>query len=344
MTTFERAPLNYAELPFGYQKTDINVRYIWRNGSWDAGTETDSEFLPLPIAAPALHYGQALFEGLKVYTTKDDRALLFRAEQNARRMQHSAEMLSMQAPPEELFLEAVERVVRANRRFLPPYGEGATLYVRPLLLGSGAQIGVAPAEEYVFMVLVTPVGPYFKNGFSSTKLVIEDEIVRAMPGGIGTAKAGGNYAAGMRATVKAKKGGFGEALYLDSTKRFIDELGAGNFFGIREGKRYITPASPSILHSITNDSLQTLASDLGYIVEKRPVPVGELFDFVETAACGTAAVITPVESITYKGETITYLKDGQPGPHCTELYNALTALQTGDAPDSYGWTHEVNIN
>lgn len=339
--TFERAPLNFSELPFGYLQTDINVRYKFQNGSWNAGEETDSQEMPLHIAAPALHYGQAVFEGLKVYTSKEDRALLFRPEQNARRMRHSADMLCMIAPPEELFLEAVERVVRANRRFLPPYGEGATLYVRPLLLGTGAKIGVSPAEEYLFMVMVTPVGPYFKNGFSSTKLMIEDEVVRAMPGGLGTAKAGGNYAAGMRGFVKAKKGGYGEALYLDSSKRFIDELGAGNFFGISEGKRYITPDSQTVLESVTNDSLQVLAADLGYKVEKRPVPVHELFDFQEAGACGTAAVITPVESITYKGETITYLEDGKPGPHCTELYRALTQLQTGDAPDPYGWTREI---
>ena len=339
--TFERAPLNYAELPFGYVQTDANVRYTYRNGSWDAGVEMDKQELPLHIAATALHYGQAVFEGLKVYTTKDDRALLFRPEENAKRFQHSAEMLCMVAPPEELFVEAVERAVRANRRFLPPYGEGATLYVRPLLLGMTARIGVSPADEYLFMVMVTPVGPYFKNGFSSTKLMIEDKFARAMPGGLGTAKAGGNYAAGMRGFVKAKQGGYGEALYLDNSKRFIDELGAGNFFGISEGKRYITPDSQTVLQSITNDSLQTLARDLGYTVEKRPVPVDELFEFIEAGACGTAAVITPVESIAYKGETITYLKDGKPGPHCTKLYNALTHLQSGDAPDPYGWTREV---
>lgn len=344
MTTLEKADLDFASLPFGYQKTDLNVRYTCKDGVWDQGVETDSEVLPLHMAATALHYGQTVFEGLKVYETKDGRALTFRIEENAKRMQQSAEMLSMQAPPVELFVEAVHRVVRANRRFIPPYGTGAALYIRPLLIGSGAKIGVAPADEYILLVMATPVGPYFKKGFSPTKLVVEDQLERAAPGGVGRAKAGGNYSAGMRATVKARQGGFGEALYLDVHKKFIDELGAANFFGIKADKTYVTPKSPTILPSITNNSLQTLAADLGYKVEQRPVPVTELFDFAETGACGTAAVITPVESITYQGEEHVYLADGVPGPYCTELYQALTAIQFGDAEDPYGWTQEVTFD
>ncbi|HAA55092.1 MAG TPA: branched chain amino acid aminotransferase [Myxococcales bacterium] len=337
----DKAQLDYASLPFGYQKTDMNVRYTWRNGEWDQGIETDSEQLPLHIAASCLHYGQAAFEGLKIYETQDGRTLSFRVEDNARRMQHSARQLSMQAPSVEIFVEAVERVVKANRRFIPPYGTGAALYIRPLLLGTGARIGVAPADEYLFLVLATPVGPYFKNGFTPTKLIVEDQLVRAAPGGVGTAKAGGNYAAGMRATVKARSNGYGEALYLDATKSYIDELGAANFFGITKDNKYVTPQSESILKSITNDSLRTLAKDLGYTIEQRPVHVDELFQFVETGACGTAAVITPVESITWGQETITYLADGQPGPHCTKLYKALTDIQFGVKEDPYGWTKEI---
>lgn len=337
----DKAQLDYASLPFGYQKTDMNVRYTWRNGEWDQGIETDSEHLPLHIAASCLHYGQAAFEGLKIYETQDGRTLSFRVEDNARRMQHSAQQLSMQAPPVEIFVEAVERVVKANRRFIPPYGTGAALYIRPLLLGTGARIGVAPADEYLFLVLATPVGPYFKNGFTPTKLIVEDQLVRAAPGGVGTAKAGGNYAAGMRATVKARNNGYGEALYLDATKSYIDELGAANFFGITKDNKYVTPQSESILKSITNDSLRTLAKDLGYTIEQRPVHVDELLQFVETGACGTAAVITPIESITWGQETITYLADGQPGPHCTKLYKALTDIQFGVQEDPYGWTKEI---
>jgi branched-chain amino acid aminotransferase len=259
-------------------------------------------------------------------------------------MQHSAEKLMMQAPPVELFQEAVRRVVKANARFVPPYGSGAALYVRPVLIGSGPRIGVRPADEYTFMVLVTPVGPYFKQGFSPTKAIIEERFDRAAPQGVGDAKAGGNYAAGMRATVQAKQAGFGEALYLDSLEhRYIDELGAANFFGITKENGYVTPSSPSILRSITNMSLRTLAKDLGYKVEERPIAVDELRDFVETGACGTAAVITPLESITDRGEEIVYLKDGKPGPHCTKLYQTLTGIQYGDLPDKHGWTEEIKV-
>ncbi len=342
MKTIVKADLDFATLPFAFQKTDVNLRYRWRDGKWDDGVESDSELLSVHIAASALHYGQACFEGLKVYEAKDGRILTFRVEENAKRMQHSAEMLSMQAPPVELFVNAVERVVRANKRFVPPYGSGATLYVRPLLMGSGARIGVSPADEYLFMVLVTPVGPYFKQGFSPTKLLVEEEFDRAAPLGVGTAKAGGNYAAGMRATVRARSKGYGEALYLDSQNhKFIDELGAANFFGITKDKAYVTPKSPSILRSITNLSLRTLAADLGYGVEERPVLIDELDDFVETGACGTAAVITPIESITYRDRTIVYLKDGKPGPHCTALYERLTGIQYGDLPDEHGWMREI---
>jgi branched-chain amino acid aminotransferase len=344
MAITERAKLDFANLSFTYWKTDANLRYTWRDGKWDQGVESDSETVPLHIAATCLHYGQALFEGLKVYEAKDGRVLSFRVEENAKRMQHSANLLSMQSPPVELFVDAVDRVVKANKRFIPPYGSGATLYVRPLLVGSGPKIGVSPADEYLFLILVTPVGPYFKSGFSATKLVIEEEIDRAAPLGVGTAKAGGNYAAGMRATVKAQTAGYGEALYLDARERkYIDEAGTANFFGITKDKTYVTPKSPSILKSITNMSLRTLAADMGYKVEERPVSYDELDKFVETGACGTAAVLTPIESISHHGKEIVYLKDGKPGPHCTALYEALTGIQFGERPDPYGWTKEIEV-
>ena len=344
MVVTERAELDFANLAFVYWKTDANLRYTWRDGKWDNGLESDSETVPLHIAATGLHYGQALFEGLKAYEAKDGRVLSFRVEENAKRMQHSAKLLSMQAPPVDLFVSAVDRVVKANQRFIPPYGSGATLYVRPLLVGSGAKIGLAPAEEYLLLILVTPVGPYFKRGFAATKLVIEEEIDRAAPLGVGTAKAGGNYAAGMRATVKAQAAGYGEALYLDSRDhKCIDEAGTANFFGITKDKVYVTPKSPSILKSITNMSLRTLAVDMGYRVEERPVPLDELDEFVETGACGTAAVLTPIESITYRGKEIVYLADGKPGPHCTALYEALTGIQFGERPDPYGWTKQIEV-
>ncbi len=340
----ERAIFDWGTLPFAYQETDANIRYTWRDGKWDDGVESDSKILPLHVAATCLHYGQAAFEGLKVYEAKDGRILSFRVKENAKRMQHSADMLMMQPFPVDMFEEAVRRVVRLNKRFVPPHGSGASLYVRPLLIGTGPRVGVSPADEYTFLILVTPVGPYFKAGFSPTKLVVEEQMDRAAPHGVGNAKAGGNYAAGMRATVRARKQGFGEALYLDcSEHKYIDELGAANFFGITKDKTYVTPKSPSILRSITNLSLRELAAGIGYGVEERPVVATELRDFVETGACGTAAVITPIESITLRGEEIVYLKDGKPGPYCTELYTALTQIQYGDAEDTYGWTEEIEI-
>lgn len=344
MPITERANLDFGSLPFGYLKTDYNVRYTWRDGKWDGGVETDSEILPLHIAATCLHYGQEAFEGLKIYEAKDGRILGFRIAENAKRMRHSAEMLMMEPPPVELFCEAVRRVVRLNQRFIPPYGCGASLYVRPLLIGTGARIGVRPADEYMLLMLVTPVGPYFKKGFSPTKLIVEEGLDRAAPLGVGTAKAGGNYAAGMRGTQRAKKIGYGEALYLDAREhKYLDELGAANFFGITKELCYVTPKSPSILRSITNLSLRALAPDLGYGVEERVVEVNELKTFIEAGACGTAAVITPIESITLRGEEIIYLRDGKPGPHCTKLYQGLTAIQYGDAPDTYGWTEEIKV-
>jgi len=344
MAVREKANINFATLPFGYQKTDCHVRYTWRNGHWDEGVVSDEESFPIHIAATCLHYGQAAFEGLKVYEAKDGRILAFRMAENAKRMIHSANILLMEPPPIELFCRAVRRVVKLNERFIPPYGSGASLYVRPLLFGTGARIGVSPADEYTLLILVTPVGPYFKQGFSPTKLIIETELDRAAPHGVGTAKAGGNYAAGMRATVKAKRAGYGEALYLDAREhKYIDELGAANFFGISKQNAYVTPKSPSILRSITNMSLRELAPDLGYGVEERPVPLAELREFLETGACGTAAVITPIESITLGDEHIIYLPDGKPGPHCTRLYKGLTAIQYGDAPDKYGWTEVIEI-
>jgi len=344
MPARQRADLDYANLSFAFHPTDMNVRYTWRDGHWDAGVESSSETVPLHVAATCLHYGQAAFEGLKIYEAKDGRVLSFRMGENAKRMQFSAGMLEMAAPPVELFREAVLRAVRANQRFIPPYGCGATLYVRPLLIGTGPRIGVRPADEYMLIVLVTPVGPYFKRGFSSTKVRLEEEADRAAPRGIGSVKAAGNYAAGLRATMRAWGDGYGEALYLDASERkYIEELGAANFFGITKDKRYVTPKSPSVLRSITNLSLRTLAADLGYRVEERPMPLEELDELVEAGACGTAAVITPIERITVRGRDVVYLPDGKPGPHCTALYQALTAIQFGEVEDKYGWTEEIPL-
>ncbi|UCF34521.1 MAG: branched-chain amino acid aminotransferase, partial [Phycisphaerales bacterium] len=264
MSTVTTVDLDWPHLDFGYHKTDYNIRYTWRDGSWDEGVLTTEEILPVHIAATCLHYGQQCFEGLKGFRTKNDDVVVFRIEENARRLIRSCEKILMEPVPEDLFIEAVHRVVNANRKYVPPHGTGASLYIRPLVLGTGPQIGVKPAGEYLFMVLVTPVGPYFKTGFKPVDLIVEEEVDRAAPLGVGDVKVGGNYAAGLRATMGAKAKGFTEVLYLDAKeKKYIDESGPANFFGITKDGRYVTPDSESILPSITNKSVIALAEGMG---------------------------------------------------------------------------------
>ncbi|MCK4660526.1 MAG: branched-chain amino acid aminotransferase [Phycisphaerae bacterium] len=337
-----KADMDWPNLTFGYYKTDQNIRYTWRNGSWGEGVLTSDETLPLHMAATCLHYGQECFEGLKAYETKKGNVVVFRIEENARRMIRSCEKILMQPPPEELFIDAVFRVINANRKYIPPYGTGASLYVRPLTIGSGEQVGVRPAGEYMFVVFVTPVGPYFKTGFKPVDVIVEEEVDRAAPLGVGDVKVGGNYAASLRAGVAAKQKGYADVLYLDAKeKKYLDESGPANFFAITRDGRYITPKSPTILASITNMCLLTLAEEMGLKPQRRPIPVEEIFDFAEAGCCGTAAVITPIGSITYRDRKAEYCKDGQPGKHCTELYKRLTAIQVGDASDPYGWVRTV---
>jgi branched-chain amino acid aminotransferase len=338
----KRANLDWLNLTFAYRKTDRNIRYTWREGKWDDGVLTAEEYLPMHMAATCLHYGQECFEGLKAFEQKNGDLVVFRIEENAARMVKSCRKIFMQAPPEDLFIEAVFRVVNANRRFVPPYGTGASLYVRPLVIGTGPQVGVKPAEEYLFLVFVTPVGPYFKHGFKPVDLVVEEEFDRAAPNGVGDVKLGGNYAAGLRASIRARERGFTDVLYLDAReKKYIDESGPANFFGITPDGRYVTPQSESILPSITNKSLLTLAQEIGLATEHRKVKVEELFSFEEAGCCGTAAVITPVGSITWGERKIVFSKDGQAGKHCTALYKRLTGIQLGETPDPYGWTRVV---
>lgn len=339
-----KADSDWANLDFGYHKTDYNVRYTWKDGAWDEGVVTADETIPLHIAATCLHYGQECFEGLKAFETTVGDVVVFRIEENARRIAHSCRKIHMEPVPEEMFIEAVFRTINANRKYVPPHGTGASLYIRPLVLGTGPQVGVRPATEYMFMVFVTPVGPYFKTGFKPVHLVVEEEVDRAAPLGVGDVKVGGNYAAGLRASVRAKQRGFTEVLYLDAKeKQYIDESGPANFFGITKDGQYVTPESDSILPSITNKSVITLADEMGLRPERRPVHVNEIFDFQEAGCCGTAAVITPVGSITWHDRKAVYSKDGQPGPYCVQLYDKLTAIQTGDAPDLYGWVRRVPL-
>lgn len=331
--------INWSELTFGYMKTDYNVRCCYRNGKWGELEVSSSEILNLHMAATCLHYGQESFEGLKAFRGKDGQVRVFRMDENAKRMQSSSRGILMAELPVEKFEEAVRKVVRLNERFVPPYESGSSLYIRPLLIGTGAQVGVKPADEYMFLVFVTPVGPYFKTGFQPVPVCIMRDYDRAAPHGTGTIKVGGNYAASLVAGEKAKQAGYNAVLYLDpKEKKYIDECGPANFFGIR-GNSYITPASNSILPSITNKSLMQLAEDMGLTVERRPIPIEELSTFEETGECGTAAVITPISKIDDLdvNKSYVYATDGKPGPVCEKLYNKLRGIQYGDEPDPYDW-------
>ena len=331
--------INWSNLSFGYMKTDYNVRSHYSNGQWSKPELETSEFVDIHMAATCLHYGQEAFEGMKAFRGKDNKIRLFRMRENALRLQKSCDGIMMAQLPVEQFEEAIIKAVKANERFVPPYESGASLYIRPLLFGTSPQVGVGPAKEYTFIVFVTPVGPYFKEGFKPTPMAIMREYDRAAPLGTGTYKVGGNYAASMKSGVKAAKMGYSAVVYLDAKeKKYIDECGPANFFGIKDNT-YITPKSSSILPSITNKSLMQLAEDIGMRVERRPVPVEELATFEEAGACGTAAVISPILRIDDIAEDITYefCKEGEPGVISKKLYDKLRAIQYGDEPDVHGW-------
>ena len=334
--------IDWKNLPFGYIKTDYNVRTYYRDGKWGSLELSSSEHVDIHIAATSLHYGQEAFEGMKAFMGKDGKLRLFRWEENAKRMQQSAKGILMAEVPTELFKKAIVKAIRMNKRFVPPYGSGASLYIRPLLIGTGPQVGVKPAEEYLFMVFVTPVGPYFKEGFKPVNMLLTKEFDRAAPQGTGKFKVGGNYAASLTSMKKAHEEGFANVLFLDSKeKKYIDECGPANFFGIKDNT-YITPKSDSILPSITNMSLITLAEDLGLKTERRHVEENELESFDEVGACGTAAVISPIGKIVDDETGKEFNYGTEPGPISTKLYNNLLAIQTGDNVDKFGWVELVD--
>lgn len=337
--------IEWGSLPFGYQKTNFNLRSYYREGEWGKLETTNSEYISIHMAATGLHYGQQAFEGLKAYMGKDGKIRLFRWEDNAKRMQDSANGIMMAVPPTELFKEAVFSAVRSNLEFVPPYGTGASLYLRPLLFGSGPRVGVKPADEYLFLVFASPVGPYFKEGFNPVSIMVAREYDRAAPKGTGCYKVGGNYAASLTAGEIAHKEGFASALFLDAReKKYIDEAGPANFFAIK-GNTYVTPLSDSILPSITNKCLMTLAEDMGLIVERRKIALEELSEFDEVGACGTAAVISPIRRIVdiEQGVEWNFCKDGKAGEKSTMLYKKLLGIQYGEEEDKFGWTSIVEI-
>jgi len=331
--------IDWKNLPFGYFKTDYNVRCYYRNGKWGELEISSSEYIVMHMAATSLHYGQEAFEGMKAFRGQDGKIRVFRWEENAKRLQRSAAGIMMAEVPDELFKETVFKAIRLNEKYVPPFGLGAALYVRPLLIGTGAEVGVKPADEYLFMVFVGPVGPYFREGFNPVEMQIVDDFDRAAPHGTGHIKVGGNYAASLRALVRGKEEGFSSVIFLNSADhRYIDEAGPANFFAIKDNK-YITPDSKSILPSITNMSLRQLAADMGMIVELRPIAVDELDTFDEVGACGTAAVISPIKKIVDRrsGKSYEYCKDGKAGPYSTRLYHALREIQEGIREDKYNW-------
>ncbi|MCM1370200.1 MAG: branched-chain amino acid aminotransferase [Candidatus Amulumruptor caecigallinarius] len=337
--------LEWDKLPFGYVPTDYNVRCTYKDGKWGEIEVSDSEYVPLHIAASCLHYGQESFEGLKAFRGKDGKVRIFRMDENAKRFIRSAEGISMQPMPVELFEEMVRKVVKLNARFIPPYGSGASLYIRPLEIGTSPKIGVSPSEEYMVIMLVTPVGPYFKSGFRPCKVCLSREYDRVAPKGTGSIKIGGNYAASLNAGQKAHDLGYAVMLYLDpKEKAYLDECGAANFYGVK-GNTYVTPASETILPSITNKSIRQIARDLGLNVEERHIPYGELAEFDEVGTCGTAAVCSPIGRIDDidNGRSFDYGMDAA-GPVTTKLYNMLRGIQLGEVADEHGWCEIIDVD
>ncbi len=333
--------IDWSSLGFRYMDTDSHIRYTWKDGSWDAGELVKEPYLSIHIAASCLHYGQAAFEGMKAFRCKDGKIRVFRPQDNAGRLATTSRRICMPEVPEALFLDALSRVIKANEAYVPPYGTGGSLYLRPLLIGTGAQIGVAPGLEYAFIVLVVPVGPYYKGGLQPVKAIIYDEFDRAAPLGVGHVKVAGNYAASLFAHEKAKHDGYPVELYLDAKEhRYIEEFATSNFIGIKNNS-YVTPDSPSILPSVTNKTLKQIATDLGMNVEVRPVPFEELGTFSEIAACGTAVVVTPVCEVRRGEQVIRVGSETGCGPVLQQLYEIVQGIQYGERPDTHGWCWEI---
>ena len=336
--------IDWANLGFGFSEVNCHIRYVWRDGKWSEGEFIKKPEITMHIGASCLHYGQECFEGMKAFRQKDGKIVVFRPEENAKRMARTAERCVMPAIPVDMFVEAVDKVVRANEEYVPPYGTGGSLYIRPLLIGTGPQIGVAPAKEFTFMVIVMPVGAYYKGGLKPVRAVILDDWDRAAPLGMGDVKVGGNYAASLYAHEKAKREGWPVELYLDAkTHQYVEEFSTSNFLGITKDGTYVTPDSRSVLPSITNLSLMQCAEDLGWKVERRPIPYTEIKEFAEVAACGTAVVVTPVWEITRGDDVIVISDKDAVGEHLQKLYETVQGIQYGVLEDVHGWCHEVSL-
>jgi branched-chain amino acid aminotransferase len=334
--------IDWKNLGFQYLQTEYYVKCEYQHGFWGDVQICTDPHISLHIAATCLHYGQACFEGLKAFGRKDESIAMFRPDQNAQRLISTARRLVMAPPPQELFLTMAKKLILLNKSFVPPYGTGASLYIRPFLIGTSPHIGVHPAEDYAFIMLATPMGAYYKHGFHPVKAYIQEEFDRAAPKGVGNVKAAGNYAAGMMGDLDGQNKGYPICLYLDSAEHlYIDEFGTSNFVAITKDGRYVTPDSQSVLPSVTNNSLQAIAQDFGMTVERRKIPVTELAEFAEVGACGTAVVITPVGSIQHGDKQYSFGKES--GPVLTRLYNEIMSIQNGEAEDKHGWMYRVDM-
>jgi branched-chain amino acid aminotransferase len=339
----------WTELGFEFRPTNSHLRMTFRNGEWGPTELVKDPYINLHIGATALHYGQACFEGLKAFCHEDNSVHIFRPDENAKRLQSSCERIMMPFPSKDEFLEACANVVRDNVAYVPPYGSGGALYLRPLLFGSGPRIGLQPADEYTFIIMVIPVGDYYKGGLAApVDGMIIRNFDRAAPRGVGNVKVAGNYAADLLPNQTSKKNGYPIGLYLDAaTQTMVEEFSTSNFVGVdNTNKKYVTPYSQrSVLPSITNKSLMTLAEqELGYKVEQRDIPLSELATFDEVVACGTAVVVTPVGSLTdihADGQETKYTFGTEVGTTTRQLFDLVRAIQFGDAEDKNNWNYKV---
>ena len=336
--------VDWAALPFNYHKTDYNVRISYKDGKWGEPELTQDEYISVHMSAPCLHYGVESFEGLKAFRGADGKVRLFRPDENGKRFAATARKLCMAELPVETFVEMCRMVVKANERFVPPYGTGATLYLRPLEIGMGAFLGVHPAKEFMVCVFVSPVGAYFKEGIKPIRVIVNPDYDRAAPHGTGAAKVGGNYAASMLPGKIAHDRNFSDVIYLDpATHTKIEEVGSANFFGITADNEFITPLSPSILPSITKFSLLYLAENrFGMKAIQGDVKIAELDKFVEAGACGTAAVISPIGGVQHGDDFHVFYSETEVGPVTRKLYDELTGIQFGDVEAPEGWIVKVD--
>ncbi|OGV32230.1 MAG: hypothetical protein A2020_14530 [Lentisphaerae bacterium GWF2_45_14] len=333
--------IDWNNLGFSFMPVKSHIRFRYKDGAWDTGKLYNDFNISLSVAAVCLHYGQACFEGLKAFRHKDGTLKIFRPWENIKRLNRTLDHIVAPEIPHELFLDGLLRVIKDNIEYVPPYESEGSFYIRPLVIGTSPQIGIAPSREYELIILVMPVGPYYKGGIKPVTAYIMEDYDRAAPGGTGHVKVAGNYAAGLKAKSIAHGKGAEVDLFLDPTShQYIDEFGTSNFIAITKDGRYVTPESKSILPSITNLSLMKIAEDLGMKVEKRKIHRDELPEFAEVGACGTAVVITPVGKIMSESGLIDY-GVSEIGPCLKKLYERMTGIQRGDCEDKHKWLLEV---